>query len=123
MTHLCEDPNNPRTEFPNAELDELAADVQQRGIQQPVVVHPADSEGSYRIHFGAKRLRAAIRAGLAELPVVIRDAPAEPYAQVAENQKRHVLSPLDMARLIRARVDAGDSNATIAKQLDMLISH
>ena len=53
------------------------------------------------------------------MPVVVRNAPADRYAQVAENQKRHGLSPLDMARLIRAQVDAGDSNATIAKQLGM----
>lgn len=118
-SRLIEDPNNPRTEFPETELDELAADIRERGILQPLVVHPADAEGRYRLHFGAKRLRAAIRVGLSELPVVIRDAPADPYAQAAENQKRHGLSPLDMARLVRARVDAGDSNATIAKRLVM----
>jgi ParB/RepB/Spo0J family partition protein len=42
-----------------AELDELADDIRQHGILQPIVVHPADSQGRYRIHFGAKRLRAA----------------------------------------------------------------
>ena len=86
---------------------------------QPLVVHPADGEGRYRIHFGAKRLRAAIRAGLDEVPVVVRNVPADRYAQVAENQKRHGLSPLELARFIRAQVDAGDSNATIAKELGM----
>jgi ParB family transcriptional regulator, chromosome partitioning protein len=51
------------------------------------------------------------------VPVVVRDTPADPYAQVAENQKRHGLTPLDLARFIRARVDEGDSNATLAKRL------
>ncbi len=82
-------------------------------------MHPADGEGRYRIHFGAKRLRAAIRVGLREVPVVVRDLPADRYAQVAENQKRHGLTPLELARFIRAQVDAGDSNATIARQLGM----
>lgn len=82
-------------------------------------MHPADDDGRYRIHFGAKRLRAAIRAGLHEVPVVVRDLPADRYAQVAENQKRHGLTPLELARFIRAQVDAGDSNATIARQLGM----
>ena len=82
-------------------------------------MHPADAAGRYRIHFGAKRLRAARRAGLDEVPVVVRDAPADAYAQVAENQKRHGLTPLDLARFIRAKVDAGESNATIAKRLGM----
>ena len=119
VTRLYEDPNNPRTEFPRAALEELAEDIHQRGVLQPLVVHPADGEGRDRIHFGAKRLRAAIRVGLSELPVVIRDRPADRYAQVAENQKRHGLTPLEPARFIRAQSDAGDSNATIAMQLDM----
>ena len=56
---------------------------------------------------------------MTHVPVVIRDLPADPYSQVAENQKRHGLSPLDMARFIKSRSDAGDSNATIAKRLGM----
>jgi ParB family transcriptional regulator, chromosome partitioning protein len=117
VDRLSEDPNNPRTEFPEAELRELAEDIRQHGVLQPIVVHPADEQGRHRIHFGAKRWRAAQRAGLNEVPVVVRDAPTDPYTQVAENRKRHDLTPLDLARFIRARVDAGNSNATIAKRL------
>jgi ParB family transcriptional regulator, chromosome partitioning protein len=113
------DPNNPRTEFPESQIDELADDIRERGILEPIVVRPADAAGRYRIHFGTKRLRAARRAGLDEVSVVVRDAPTDPYAQVAENQKRHGLTPLDLARLIRAKVDQGESNATIAKRLVM----
>lgn len=116
---LREDPANPRTAFPEAELDELAEDIRQHGILQPIVVHPADEHGQHRIHFGAKRWRAAQRAGLTEVPVVVREAPTDPYTQVAENQKRHGLTPRDLARFIRARVDQGDSNATIAKRLGL----
>ena len=119
VTLLHEDANNPRTEFPEVALEELAADIQQRGILQPLVVHPADAEGRHLIHFGAKRLRAAIRAGLCEVPIVVRDLPANRYAQVAENQKRHGLTPIEMAKFIREQVDSGDSNATIARQLGM----
>lgn len=116
---LYEDPHNPRTEFPEESIAELAEDIRQRGVLQPLVVHPADSDDRHQVHFGAKRLRAAIRAGLQEVPVVVRDLPADRYAQVAENQKRHGLTPLELARFIRAQVDAGDSNATIARQLGM----
>ena len=119
VTLLLEDASNPRTEFPEEALEELAADIQQRGILQPLVVHPADGEGRHLIHFGAKRLRAAIRAGLSEVPIVVRDLPVDRYAQVAENQKRHGLTPFEMARFIRAQADAGASNATIARQLGM----
>ena len=98
-TRLYEDAHNPRTEIPDTELNELAEDVRQHGILQPIVVHPADTEGRHQIHFGAKRWRAALRIGLLEVPVVIRDGPPNPYAQVAENQKRHGLTPLDLARI------------------------
>ncbi len=114
---LCEDPNNPRTEFPEAEIDELAESIREHGILQPLVVSPADASGHWRIQHGAKRSRAARRAGLSEVPVVVHDAPADLYAQAAENQKRHGLTPLDLARLIRRRADAGDSNALIAKRM------
>ena len=117
LASLYEDANNPRTEVPEVELDELAESIRQHGILQAIVVHPADARGRYRIHFGAKRWRAAQRIGLQEVPVLIRDLPADPYAQVAENQKRHGLTPLNLARFIRAQVDAGESKATIAKRL------
>ncbi len=119
VSMLYEDAHNPRTEFPEESIAELAEDIQQRGVLQPLVVHPSDDCGRHRVHFGAKRLRAAIKAGLHEVPVVVRDLPADRYAQVAENQKRRGLTPLDLARFIRAQVDAGDSNATIARQLGM----
>jgi ParB family chromosome partitioning protein len=119
VASLYEDANNPRTEIPDAELDELADDIRQHGILQPIVVHRADREGRHRIHFGAKRWRAAQRIGLHEVPVVVRDGPTNPYAQVAENQKRHGLTPLDLARFIRGRIDAGDSNTTVAKTLGL----
>lgn len=115
VSMLYEDPNNPRTEFPEDSLAQLAADIQQRGVLQPLVVHPADGDGRHRVHFGAKRLRVAVRAGLHEVPAVVRDLPADRYTQVAENQKRHGLTPLELARFIRAQVDAGDSNATLAR--------
>jgi len=116
---LDEDTGNPRTEFPDTELEELTEDIREHGVLQPIVVHAADENGRHLNHFGAKRLRAAVRAGMSHVPVVIRDLPADPYAQVAENQKRHGLTPLDLARFIKRRSEVGDSNATIAKRLGM----
>ena len=67
---LEEDPGNPRTEFPDDEVAELAHDIAARGILQPIVVRRASEAGRYCILFGAKRLRAAKRAGLEAVPVV-----------------------------------------------------
>jgi ParB family transcriptional regulator, chromosome partitioning protein len=119
IAHVHEDPANPRIEFPDAELDELADDIRLRGILVPLVVHPVDSTGRYLLHFGARRLRAAARAGLQEVPVVVRTAPADRYAQAAENLKRAALAPLDMARFIRQQIDGGDSHAEVARRLGM----
>jgi ParB family transcriptional regulator, chromosome partitioning protein len=118
-SQIEEDPANPRTEFPDDKVVELAEDIRQRGVLEALVVHPADEHGRYLLHFGAMRLRAAAHAGLQEVPVVFRNAPADRYAQVAENLKRHSLSPLDLARFIRDQIKAGDSQTTIAKQLGM----
>ena len=48
-TSLYEDANNPRTETPDADLDQLTEDVRQHGILQPIVVHPADTGGRHQI--------------------------------------------------------------------------
>jgi len=114
---LEEDPDNPRTEFPDEEIAELARDIAVRGILQPIVARPAAEGCRYRVVFGAKRLRAARKAGLKAVPVVIGSQAHDGYAQVAENQKRHGLTPLDLARFMRSRADAGDSNAEIARRM------
>jgi hypothetical protein len=108
LAALCEDPNDPRTDVPETELDELAEDIRQHGILQPIVVHPVDAQGRCLIHFGAKRWRAAQRAGLIEVPVVVRDALTDPYTQVEQRQlarpmlllQPHAQSP-DVLRLER----------------------
>jgi ParB family chromosome partitioning protein len=116
---IYEDPDNPRTDSLDSDLDDLVHDIRERGVLQPIVVHPADARGLHRIHFGARRWRAARQAGLQSVPVVVRDAAADPYAQIAENQMRLALSPLELARFIKNRVDAGETNATIAWRIGM----
>jgi len=114
---LEEDRANPRTEFPDEEIAELAQDVALRGILQPSVVRRAPDNGRYRVVFGAKRLRAAKQANLHAAPVVVGSQAHDVYDLVAENQKRHGLMPLDLARFMRSRADSGDSNAEIARRM------
>lgn len=116
IDQLVDDPSRQRT-YPQECLDDLARDIAERGVLQPVVVAPPDSCGRYRIRFGVQRWRAARRAGLQTVPVVVRAQVCEGYDHVAENLKRHGLAPLELARFIRSRVDAGESNATIARKL------
>ncbi len=114
---VAEDPHNPRTEFPEQEIAELAEDICLRGILQPIVVRRLAEDGRYQVLFGGKRLRAAKQAGLETVPVILGSPTHDAYAQVAENQKRRGLTAIDLARFMQSRVDAGESNAEIARQM------
>lgn len=119
VDQLDEDPDNPRKEFPPEAIEELAQDIAQRGMLQPIVVGDRNDQGRYLIRFGSRRWRAAIQAGLTTVPVIFAVEARNAYDQVAENLKRQNLSPLELAQFIRRRVDAGESNAEVGRQLGM----
>ncbi len=122
VDQLDEDPDNPRKEFPPEAIEELAQDIARRGMLQPIVVGDRNDQGRYLIRFGSRRWRAAIQAGLTTVPVIFAVQARNAYDQVAENLKRQNLSPLELAQFIRLRVDAGESNAEIGRQLGMDLS-
>jgi ParB family chromosome partitioning protein len=122
VDQLDEDPDNPRKEFSPEAIEELAQDIAQRGILQPIVVSDRNDKGRYLIRFGSRRWRAAIQAGLTTVPVIFAVDARDAYDQVAENLKRQNLSPLELAQFIRRRVDAGESNAEVGRQLGMDLS-
>lgn len=119
VDQLDEDPDNPRKDFPPDAIEELAQDIAQRGILQPIVVSDRTDKGRYLIRFGSRRWRAAVQAGLTTVPVVFAVEARNAYDQVAENLKRQNLSPLELAQFIRRRVDAGESNSEVGRQLGM----
>ena len=99
---------NPRREFPNSELDELAASLRERGIIQPIVVRAVRGVADgYEIVAGERRWRAAQRAGLHEVPVVVIEATDAEALQLAiiENVQRADLNPLEEAEGYRALMD------------------
>ena len=110
---------NPRREFPNAELDELAASLRERGIIQPIVVRAMRGVADgYEIVAGERRWRAAQRAGLHEVPVVVIEATDAEALQLAiiENVQRADLNPLEEAEGYRALMDEfGNSQEDIAR--------
>ncbi|EHR69782.1 ParB-like partition protein [Burkholderiales bacterium JOSHI_001] len=119
LDRVFEDPNNPRNEFPQSSIDALAQDIARRGILQPIVVAPADSQGRHRIRMGAMRWRAAQQAGLAQVPIIIEARELKAFDLLAENLKRTDLSPLNLANALQDLVSQGESNATIATELGM----
>jgi ParB family chromosome partitioning protein len=91
-------PRNPRRLFSDAELDELTASIRERGIIQPIVVRPRGAD-SYEIIAGERRWRAAQRAGLHEVPIVLLDVSDGEALELAiiENVQRADLNPLEEA--------------------------
>jgi ParB family chromosome partitioning protein len=112
---------NPRRAFSNTELDELVASLRERGIIQPIVVRPVRGAlDAYEIIAGERRWRAAQRAGLHEVPVVIIDATDAEALQLAiiENVQRADLNPLEEADGYHALMEEfGNSQDEIAKTI------
>ena len=97
---LKPNPRNPRRNFLDAELDELAASIRERGIVQPIVVRPArGSADRFEIIAGERRWRAAQRAGLHQVPIVALEASDSEALELAiiENVQRADLNPLEEA--------------------------
>src|SRR5689334_23725425 len=118
---------NPRRAFADAELEELAASVRERGIIQPIIVRAWRGGGDeYEIIAGERRWRAAQRAGLHEVPVVVVEATDAEALQLAiiENVQRADLNPLEEAQGYRALMEEfGNSQDDIAKIVGKSRSH
>jgi ParB family chromosome partitioning protein len=87
----------PRVQFDETRLDELAASIKAHGVIQPIVVRRRGP--TYEIIAGERRWRAAQRAGLLRVPAIVRDVPDEKLLEVAliENVQREDLNPIDEA--------------------------
>lgn len=102
------EPNHdqPRKDFDEKSLSELAESIEQHGVLQPLVVRPL-ANGSYQLVAGERRWRAARIAGLTEVPVVIKELTNEEVIEIAmiENLQREDLNPLEEALGYRYMMD------------------
>jgi ParB family transcriptional regulator, chromosome partitioning protein len=118
---------NPRRTFSNTELDELVASLRERGIIQPIVARPVrGASDAYEIIAGERRWRAAQRAGLHEVPVVIIEASDAEALQIAiiENVQRADLNALEEADGYRALMEEfHNSQDDVAKIVGKSRSH
>jgi ParB family transcriptional regulator, chromosome partitioning protein len=111
IENLRPNPRNPRRLFTDAELDELANSIRERGIIQPIVVRALQGD-NFEIIAGERRWRAAQRAGLHDVPVAVveaNDAQSLEYA-IIENVQRADLNPIEEASGYLALMD--DFNRT-----------
>lgn len=101
-------PNQPRRSFDGEGLDELAASMKELGVLQPLLVRRTDD--GYELIAGERRLRAARRAGLATVPVVVRqaDGVASLEQALVENLHRQDLNPLEEAAAYQRLIEEFD---------------
>ncbi|MFO0748102.1 MAG: ParB/RepB/Spo0J family partition protein [Myxococcota bacterium] len=105
------DPNQPRQRFDDEKLDELVASIKEKGILQPIVVRRAsDGKPGYIVVAGERRLRAARKAGLAELPVLVKDVASSEALELAliENLQREDLNPIEEASAYQRLLESED---------------
>ncbi len=124
---LSASPYQPRRHFDDEALNALTASIAARGIIQPIVVrqHPI-KDGQYEIIAGERRWRAAQRAGLHEVPVVVRDMEDREAMEVAliENIQRADLSPIEEAQAYQRLLEEfNHTQDALAKNVGKSRSH
>jgi len=128
------DPNQPRQRFDDDKLDELVASIKEKGILQPLVVRRAAEGQGYVVVAGERRFRAAKKAGLSEVPVLVKDVATSEALELAliENLQREDLNPIEEAQAYQRLLESesytqdvlarrlGKNRSTIANALRLL---
>jgi ParB family chromosome partitioning protein len=99
-------PWQPRTEFDEPELEELAQSIREHGVLQPVLVSQ-QPDGTFQLITGERRWRAVQRAGLPTVPALVKEATPQASLELAlvENIQRRDLNPLEEAHAFRQLID------------------
>ena len=105
LTEIEPNKDQPRRVFDEDALEELAESIKRYGVIQPIIVTNKDKY--YEIVAGERRWRAAKKAGLSEIPVIVRDDDERKNKEIAliENIQREDLNPIEKARGLRALMD------------------
>jgi ParB family transcriptional regulator, chromosome partitioning protein len=119
ITSIQQNPRQPRTHFDDSALEELAASIREHGIIQPLIVSERGSD-RYELVAGERRWRAAQRAGMERVPVIVRETTQQQLLELAliENVQRADLNPIEEAHAYEAlKEDFGLSDGDIARRL------
>lgn len=126
IERIVANPNQPRKTFDSEALAQLADSLRHKGLIQPLVVRSRAGTDTFEIVAGERRWRAAHLAGLADVPVVVRDFDDDELLQVAviENIQREDLNPLEEAMAYRQLLDRfGHTQEQLAEALSKSRSH
>jgi len=120
-------PEQPRRDFAEEDIEALAESIRERGVLQPILVRPApDAAGEYQIVAGERRWRAAQRAGLRHMPVVVRDLDDLAAFEIAiiENVQRADLNPIEEALGYKTLIERfGRTQEAVAQTVGKSRSH
>ena len=122
---IAPNPKQPRTKFDEETIATLAASIREVGILQPIVVRRA-GDGRYEMIAGERRLRAAKAAGLATVPIVLRDSDDADLLREAliENIHREDLNPIEQAEAFKALLgELGLKQEELAERVGVSRSH
>jgi ParB family chromosome partitioning protein len=125
VSSIAPNPRQPRTQFDEDALDELAASIREVGVLQPVVVRPLGEE-RFELVMGERRWRATQLAGLTEIPAVVRTTHDDDLLREAllENLHRSQLNPLEEAAAYsQLLTDFGCTHEELAARLGASRSH
>lgn len=113
-------PTQPRQIFTEEEIEALRSSIEQSGVIQPLLVRRTKERGQYEIVAGERRYRAAQKAGLTSVPVVVKElSDKDAFAlSIVENVQRENLNPIEEARAYKRLIDEfGDSQTEVAKRV------
>ncbi len=126
VEQLFPNPDQPRRAFSDGALSELAASIREKGVIQPLIVRPSPDGEGYQIVAGERRWRAAQRAQVHEVPVIVRDFDDTEVLEVAiiENIQRSDLNPIEEAQGYRQLMDRfGHTQEQLATAMGKSRSH
>ena len=126
IEHVRPNPRNPRRAFLENDLEDLTASIREKGIIQPIVVRPLKGADNFEIVAGERRWRAAQRAALHEVPVVVLELTDREALEIAiiENVQRADLNPVEEAQGYEALMQEFDySQNDLSKVIGKSRSH
>ena len=108
VTSISPNPQQPRKQFDDEQLEDLASSIREHGIIQPLILIQGSSSNRYALIAGERRLRAAKLAGLTEVPAIVRTVTEQEQLEFAiiENVQREDLNPLERARAYQSLLES-----------------
>ena len=115
---IQKNPYQPRKEFSEEKIQELAQSIKENGLIQPIIVRKSPVLG-YEILAGERRYRASIVAGLSEVPVIIKQLSDQDMMlhSIIENLQRENLNPIEEAKAYQSLIDKGFTHTEIAEKM------